>query len=273
MTRETQHPSLRIYKPQITRLSARLSLYQQNPKFAQTTLKRILTSFLVPSDPFHILYSSHLAYINSLRASPNIPQSSNFRALNAIRDLHELAIEKGHGNTVGVLALVLELLELVQNGFWNDVGILLQKVESSLALKFTSEPVESGTMVTSPRVMSNLEKVLVIHVLIIGTIFHTYVGTYANAQTRMKNLHDMLDGGALDAFGPSGIVEVSFFFSIHFQNIRLIQMSDTVRKSFITISAYPSNSPAHHIRTGVSSEQYCEKGPSGKEAKEKGICG
>ena len=30
----------------------------------------------------------------------------------------------------------------------------------------------------------------------------------------MKRLHDMLDGGALDVFGPSGIVEV-FLLLIH----------------------------------------------------------
>ena len=209
-TREIQHPSLRIYKPQITRLSARLSIHQQNPKFAQTTLKRILTSFLLPSDPLHIVYSSHLAYITSLTS---LSQSSNFRALSAIRDLHELATKNGHATTIGVLALVLELRDLVQNGFWNDVGLLLQKVEGALALKFVCEPVGSETTVMSPRVMTNLEKVLVIHVLIIGIIFHTYVGSHADTQTRMKNLHDMLDGGALDAFGPSGIVEV--FLSIH----------------------------------------------------------
>ena len=209
-----QHPSLRIYKPQITRLSARLSSYQQNPKFGQTTLKRILTSFLVPSDPHHIVYSSHLAYISSLSSSYDLPQFSSFRALSAIRDLHELATRNGHASTVGVLALVLELRDQVHNGFWNDVGALLQKVEGTLNLNFVPEPVGSEATVMSPRVITNLEKVLLIHVLIIGIIFHTYVGNHADTQTRMKQLHDMLDGGALDAFGPSGIVEVFFYPSI-----------------------------------------------------------
>ena len=206
-----QHPSLRNYKPQITRLSARLSSYQQNPKFAQTTLKRILTSHLIPSDPFHIVYSSHLAYINSLSSScDHLPRSSSSRALSAIRDLHELATKNGHATTIGMLALVLELRDLVHNGFWNDVGVLLRKVEGALSLNFVSEPVGSEATVMSPRITTNLEKVLMIHVLIIGIIFHTYVGNHADTQTRMKNLHDMLDGSALDAFGPSGIVEVFF---------------------------------------------------------------
>ncbi|KAF8816161.1 hypothetical protein BYT27DRAFT_7128066 [Phlegmacium glaucopus] len=211
-----KHPSLRIYKPQITRLSARLSSYQHNPRFAQTTLKRILTSFLVPSDPPHIVYSSHLAYITSLSSSSSptddLPQSSNYRAFGAIRDLHELATKNGHGDTVGVLALVLELRDLVLNGLWHDVGILLQKVEGALTLKFVSdsEPTSSETTVVSPRVVCNLEKVFVIHVLIIGIIFHTYVGDQTHTRMRLRTLHDMLDGGALDAFGPSGIVEIPF---------------------------------------------------------------
>ena len=167
------------------------------------------------SDPPHIVYSSHLAYITSLSSSSSPtdspPQSSNFRVLGAIRDLHELATKNGHGNTVGVLALVLELRDQVHNEFWNDVDILLQKVEGALNLKFGSEPEGSETTVASPRVMSNLEKVLTVHVLIIGIIFHTYVGDNARTQTRMKTLHNMLDGGALDAFGPSGVVEVKFY--------------------------------------------------------------
>jgi hypothetical protein len=112
-----------------------------------------------------------------------------------------------------VLALVLELRDLVHNGVWNNVGALLQKVEGTLSLNLVSESVGPEATVISPRIMTNLEKVLLIHVLIIGIIFHTYVGNYADTQTRMKHLHDMLDGGALDAFGPSGIVEV--FLLIH----------------------------------------------------------
>ena len=231
-----QHPSLRIYKPQITRLSARLSSFQQNPKFAQTTLKRILTSFLVPSDPLHIVYSSHLAYISSLSSSCYLPQSSNFRALSAIRDFRELAIKNGHASTVGVLALVLELRDLIHNGLWNDVGVLLKKVEGTLGLDFVSEPVGPEATVTSPRTMTNLEKVLLIHVLIIGIIFHTYVGNHADTQTRMKHLHDMLDGGALDAFGPSGIVEVKFLL-IH---------PKMIFADFFSIIRYRSKILHHH---------------------------
>ena len=156
-----------------------------------------------------------MAYISSLSASCDL-HSSNFRALSAIRDLHELATKNGHATTVGVLALVLELRDSVHNGFWNDVGALLQKVEVALNLKSVFEPVGSEATVLSSRMMSNLEKVLLIHVLIIGIIFHTYVGNHADTQTRTKHLHDMVDGGALDAFGPNGIVEVFKNFILPF---------------------------------------------------------
>ena len=217
--------------------------------------------------------SSHLAYISSLSSSSDLSQSSSFRALSAIRDLHELATRNGHASTVGVLALVFELRDLVHNGFWNDVGALLQKVECTLSLNFVSESVGSEETVASPRIMTNLEKVLVIHVLIIGIIFHTYVGNHANTQTRMKHLHDMLDGGALDAFGPSGIIEV--FLPIYSKKkfADFIQLLDTIRKPFVATPFHSSNSSTYHIRNGIFSEQRCEKGPCGKETEDEGVCG
>ncbi|KAJ3495993.1 hypothetical protein NLJ89_g10544 [Agrocybe chaxingu] len=44
--------------------------------------------------------------------------------------------------------------------------------------------------------------------LMIGVIYYTYVGDNADAQSRMKKMHEMLDNGALDAFGKFGVVEV-----------------------------------------------------------------
>ena len=133
-----QHPSLRIYKPQITRLPAHLSSFQQNSKIAQTTLKRILTFFLVPSGQFHIVYSSHLAYISVLSSSCDVAhwQHSSFRELRAIRDLHRLATRNSRASTVGVL----ELCNLVHNEFWNDsnVGAFSQKVDSESLLGLNS---------------------------------------------------------------------------------------------------------------------------------------
>jgi len=85
-------------------------------------------------------------------------------------------------------------------------------VEGALNFNIVSEPVGSEATAMSPRIMTNLEKVLLIHIIIIGTNFHAYIGNHTDTQTRMKNLHDMLDGSLLDALGPSGIVEVFFFY-------------------------------------------------------------
>ena len=73
-------------------------------------------------------------------------------------------------------------------------------MEGTLSLTLVSEPVDPEAVAVSPRKYS----------WFIGIIFYTYAAT----QTRMKRLHDMLDGGALDVFGPSGIVEV-FLLLIH----------------------------------------------------------
>ena len=56
---------------------------------------------------------------------------------------------------------------------------------------------------------SKLARVLIVHTLIIGALYYTYVGEADQCQRRLKKLHDMLDGGALDAFGPSGLVEMN----------------------------------------------------------------
>ncbi|KAF8956437.1 hypothetical protein BDZ97DRAFT_1907180 [Flammula alnicola] len=209
------HPSLRIYKPLITRLSARLALHQQNPKLAQNTLRKVLTNFIVPSDPPHITYSAHLAYITSLSgisqdddSGPYSPSWANLKALGAIKDLHALAIRNKH-REVAQLAMVLQLRDLVQNGFWTRVGETLEHNEEGLAISSELEA-SKNTANHQPLVIgkTNLEKVLIIHVLIIGVLYYTYVGDSAKSQWRIKKLHDMLDSGAMDAFGPSGIVVV-----------------------------------------------------------------
>ena len=96
-----QHPSLRIYKAQLTRLSARLATEQKNHKLAQNVLKKTVTNFIIPSDPPHVHYAAHLAYITSLfgatdaeESGPYSPSNASLRALGAIRDLHALATRK-----------------------------------------------------------------------------------------------------------------------------------------------------------------------------------
>ncbi|KAF8956457.1 hypothetical protein BDZ97DRAFT_1925469 [Flammula alnicola] len=208
-----KHPSLRIYKPLITRLSARLALHQQNPKLAQNTLRKVLTNFILPSDPPHITYSAHLAYITSLSgisqdddSGPYSPSWANLKALGAIKDLHALAIRNKH-REVAQLTMVLELRDLVQNGFWTRVGETLGHNEKVSPSPRNSNhrriPLISNLSLSARRTL----KGLIIHVYHRRTLLHIR-GRQREAQSRIKKLHDMLDGGAMDAFGASGIVEV-----------------------------------------------------------------
>jgi len=211
-----QHPSLKMYKPQLTHLSARLAIYHGNVKLAQNTLKKVMNNFIVASDPPHILYTAHLAYIDSLSANVveiepttpkrNAPQNTGMRSVGAIRELHRLAMRNSHRG-VALFAMVLELLDFVQNGVWNRVEESLRSTEKDLDIATHLLP-DSQAKAGPPPGKTNIEKVLIVHVLVLGVLYHTYIGDYPNSQNRLKILHDMLDGGALEAFGPSGIVDI-----------------------------------------------------------------
>lgn len=174
----------------MTRLSAQLATHQQNPRLAQNILKKILNNFIVTSDPLHVQYSAHLAYIHSLS------NSSDNKSIGAIREFRDLASRNNHTD-VALFATVLELRDLVHNGVWNRVGASLAGVEKALNL-----------LAETPVANSNIQKALIIHILIIGISYYTYIGDYVNSQSRIKKLHEMLDGGALEALGSSGIVEI-----------------------------------------------------------------
>lgn len=213
-----KHPSLRAHKPRLTYLAAQLAAFQNNIKFAQNSIKKLISDFFVASDPPHMYYMSHLAYFTSLcteaRATPS------FKALGAVHDLLEIATRNKHIEIVS-LAMVLELHELVRNGLWKNVGEILRKLEERFSIILPMEATEKSvsSFSSTPNIetndsrvigSTNLQKVLIVHVLVIGTLFYTYTGYSENAQGRMKRLHDMLDGGALDAFGKAGIVKVDF---------------------------------------------------------------
>lgn len=193
---------MRLYKPYLTLLSAQLSRSQQNIKFAQNTLRRLLSSFLLPSDPPHVTYSAHLALIENLTntAVDWSPKNATLKALGAIQDLHTLAVRNQHPS-VSKMASVLRLRTLVHDGAWDKVLESLDLAEQELTITDTVPPLSK---------QSSAETVLIVHVLLLGIIFHTYTGDVTKAQTRTKMLHEMLDGNALGAFGNSGIMEVSF---------------------------------------------------------------
>ncbi|TFK32119.1 hypothetical protein BDQ12DRAFT_617655 [Crucibulum laeve] len=191
-----KHPSLRRYKPHLTFMSARISEYQSNHRYAQNTLRRLHTSFILPSDPPHITYSTHLMIIANITSASDI----DLKVLSAIQELENAATRRGH-QAVANFAAILRLRILVQSGKWERVGEALKEVEGQMELGL-------DTNEAMPRPQSDIETVLLVHVLITAVIFHTYAGDATQASSRLKRLHELLDGGALDAFGPSGIVQI-----------------------------------------------------------------
>lgn len=106
--------------------------------------------------------------------------------------------------------MVLELRDLVQYGAWTRVGQSLKSNERQLNLVFEDNPTkQTYAQPAFPIERTKLETVLIVHVLIIGVLYHTYTGDSTSGHVRLKQLHELLDGGALDAFGTSGIVDVN----------------------------------------------------------------
>lgn len=135
--------------------------------------------------------------------------SPSFKSLGAIRDLYDLAIRNQHSHVVQ-LAMVLELRDLVQYGAWTRVGESLKRNERQLNLVFEDNATkQTSSHPAHSMERTKLETVLIVHVLIIGVIYHTYAGDSTSGHARLKQLHELLDGGALDAFGTSGIVDVN----------------------------------------------------------------
>ncbi len=165
-----------------------------------------------------------MAYIASLSSCVGARDSSSnaaLKALGAMRDLQEVATQKNHRDIVS-LGMILELRELMANGMWQKVYEALKNTEEQLniageidvaektSVDSASPSQESGSNHMTLLGDTNLKKVLIVHALVIGTLFYTYVGDNTKAQSRMKKLHESLDCGALDAFGKSGIVTVGF---------------------------------------------------------------
>jgi hypothetical protein len=139
---------------------------------------------------------------------------------NAIDNLRDIALRNKH-TEIASLTMVLELRELLQGGMWTRLSEVLKKTEDhiniSSVLECDSKSPSSPSMAGSPAAVksiglgsTDIQTVLVVYTLVIGVLFFTYAGDGLNAQSRMKKLHEILDGGALDAFGEFGIVKVDF---------------------------------------------------------------
>ncbi|KAG7451717.1 uncharacterized protein BT62DRAFT_1030831 [Guyanagaster necrorhizus] len=229
----TAHPTLRLYRPHVTCLTARLLYWQHKSKFALTLLRRLRISFL-PSDPPHATYAAHLTLISLLatsNASSTISSSKDMKApLSVVHALADLADKNRHFG-VKSFALVLTLRTLVSLRLWESVDDSLRLVEEALGIECPSgqvcgegaRPVAAGNQGLWPVYRSNhppptqplpkfadkLAAVMAIHTLIIGVVFHTFVGNFARASARLTFLHMLMDSGALIA-PSSGVVEITF---------------------------------------------------------------
>ncbi|KAK0479523.1 hypothetical protein IW261DRAFT_1564172 [Armillaria novae-zelandiae] len=238
-----KHPTLRLYRSHVTCLAARLLHWQHKSKFALTLLRRLLNSFL-PSDPPHTIYAAHLTLISHLitsSSSSSISSPKETKApFSAIQALSELA-DKNRHSSVKSYALFLKLRTLVSSNLWESVDDALREAEESLGIDCTSrqacgemEPAkqvlssiantprsQDGPTLGTPKQLSTptpppmpkfadkLAEIMAIHTLIIGVVFHTFVGNFTRASTRLTLLHVLMDSGLLITSG-SGVVEITF---------------------------------------------------------------
>ncbi|KAJ3845306.1 hypothetical protein F5878DRAFT_550612 [Lentinula raphanica] len=161
-----KHPSLRIYRSQLTFLAAQLAAWQNNIKFARMLLRRLLSTYL-PSDPPHIIYTAHLKYISHLispidtsnqphtstcNGSPAKPSQDVRQIMTAIQTMQSLAAKQDHEGVI-LLARVLRLRQLVSFGLWNQVEDALAEAEQALGLEFPDQqdPSASQPAGQSPR--------------------------------------------------------------------------------------------------------------------------
>ncbi|GLB43801.1 hypothetical protein LshimejAT787_1403130 [Lyophyllum shimeji] len=213
-----KHPSLRLYTPHLTLLSARLAqTYQANPKFAAHTLKRLLASLSRPAPsqtyPAHVLFSAHLGLVHSYwcaaeEDAATCTGNGNGNAkgkakasgavqkcLSALEDMRTAAAAAlGPTNAVVLLALVVRLQLLVRHGMWADVPGALDDAEQ--AFEFEGGPE------TPP--------VLRVQMLMLGVVFHTYAGDAEKAGERLRVLHALLDTGVLGHAKEDGVIEIPF---------------------------------------------------------------
>lgn len=202
-----QHPSLRLYRHHLTLLSAHLSLWQHNFKFARSVLRRLIASSL-PSDPPALVYSAHLALISQLavptssapaldtptKKPPQTKVQAIHASLDALTTLRALSTHNSHGE-ITLLADVVRLRVLVDNAMWGSVGGALGVCEEGLQAASSAD----STLLTS----------LKLHTLILGVLFHTHTGDAKGAGERLTRLHALCDAGGLDDAG-AGVVEVRF---------------------------------------------------------------
>ncbi|KAF4573650.1 hypothetical protein EYR36_008168 [Pleurotus pulmonarius] len=230
------HPSLRLYAPHLTIMSATLAAWQHNTKFARNQVKKLLSTVSEPTGeawPPHVVYGAHLTYIDFLihnkSTDANSSKQDTHAALASIQALAELASANSQSPLV-LLTHVLRLRVLIAAGMWSEVGDALKEAEQ--ILKISAEPASipkeldpDATPKASKRNSSSNTAAagvvdsedpfiiaLVVHTLIIGVLYHTYSGDAQASQTRLSILHATMDKAMLekDQETEDGVISISF---------------------------------------------------------------
>ncbi|KAF9441444.1 hypothetical protein P691DRAFT_683905, partial [Macrolepiota fuliginosa MF-IS2] len=174
-------PSLHLYRHRLTQLPSQLSLASGNPKAAQNNLKHALATF-TQNDPPHILYTSHLALIASISSQSSDETTNTIHSLGTISDLHNLAPNE-IGESLEAAEGMLDMEDIL-NGYAQEKG---KVPEDQKPMTLPLPPSSSGYM------LSMLEYTLIVHTLILGIIFHTYIGDASLRNLQLKWLHKLLD--------------------------------------------------------------------------------
>ncbi|KAF7331392.1 hypothetical protein MKEN_00017200 [Mycena kentingensis (nom. inval.)] len=180
-----KHPTLELYTPYLTRLSARAT-----PQRARLLLKPTPTTGPPPGSP--AFYYAHLAWTDHLlnallypavptKPAPRINASPVKMSLSAsqektlARDLVAFRaamaplFDAPHA-TVALLARVIELRAFVALGRWPEVPAALERTEAALGMSF---PMPEGAP-TAVYMSSPFYAVVAVHVLILGIVWYSY---------------------------------------------------------------------------------------------------
>ena len=211
------------YKLYLLLLHARIEHWRQNVKSSRALVKRLQSSFLVPSlsgsnilmnrTPSWLVYTTHLTNMShDLSISPPDLQHA-FSILGELTRTAEAFQDTG----VIILAHVLRLRFLVDAGVWKSVGEALSTAEVALGLTFDNETTpkkHSDETAKDKKAQTFLtfedpfEAAMAIHVLMMGVVYFAHVGNAKASSPRLSQLHGILDTDALKLF-PKGLLRVS----------------------------------------------------------------
>ncbi|KAG5642228.1 hypothetical protein DXG03_003373 [Asterophora parasitica] len=224
-----KHPTLAIYTPHLTILSARLAQqHQANPKLAANTLRLLLRN--TTTNTPRVLFTAHLALVHSYACAAEHGGKGGGalkKCFAALEDMRAAAPATGTPNLIVLLTLIIRLQLLVRHGQWDDVSRALAEAElhdnifpessSESTQPASSSPTQGASCSTPSSCPSHTR--LRIHLLILGVLFHTYAGDAREAARRLAVLHAVLDSGCLECSGVEeraiedfyeGIIEIPF---------------------------------------------------------------